>query len=83
MLKVIECAELQCIHYRGTAPEIITRLKKIGAVAVCDTPFPRKGRAQTTLVEVLVNLEHGVARPHWDVLTVTPHYLHGVLQVVI
>lgn len=37
MLEVIQCAELQCIHYRGTDPEIISRIRAMGEIAVCDT----------------------------------------------
>jgi hypothetical protein len=37
ILEVIQCAELQCIHYRGTDPEIINQIRTMGEIAVCDT----------------------------------------------
>ena len=43
MLRVIQCAELQCIHYRGNDPAILKRISDVGESAVCDalndTPF--------------------------------------------
>ena len=36
MLKVIQCAELQCIHYRGADKDIINCIRAMGEIAVCD-----------------------------------------------
>jgi len=36
MLEVIQCAELQCIHYRGTDRGILQRIEAMGEAAVCD-----------------------------------------------
>ena len=40
MLSAIACAELQCIHYRGNDPAIISRLSAMGEMDVCDTSPP-------------------------------------------
>ena len=40
MLSAIACAELQCIHYRGNDPAIISRLSAMDEMAICDTPPP-------------------------------------------
>jgi len=40
MLSAILCAELQCIHYRGNNPAIISRLSAMGEMDVCDTTPP-------------------------------------------
>src|SRR5436190_13493730 len=41
MLSAILCAELQCIHYRGNDPAIVTRLSAMGEIGACDTtPLP-------------------------------------------
>ena len=36
MLEVIQCAELQCIHYRGNDPAILKRISEMGESGVCD-----------------------------------------------
>jgi hypothetical protein len=36
MLEVIQCAELQCIHYCGSNHSILERLEAMGESAVCD-----------------------------------------------
>jgi hypothetical protein len=40
MLSAIACAELQCIHYRGNDPAIISRLSAMGEMEICDTEPP-------------------------------------------
>lgn len=40
MLSAILCAELQCIHYRGNNPAIISRLSAMGEMNVCDSAPP-------------------------------------------
>ena len=36
MLRVIQCAELQCIHYRGHDPAILKRISDINESPDCD-----------------------------------------------
>ncbi|MDA7873761.1 ferredoxin [Rhodopirellula sp.] len=40
MLSAIACAELQCIHYRGIDPAIISRLSAMDQMEICDTTPP-------------------------------------------
>ena len=40
MLRVIQCAELQCIHYRGNDPAILQRIADMGESDVCDALEP-------------------------------------------
>ena len=40
MLSAIACAELQCIHYRGNDPAIISRLSAMDEIEICDTEPP-------------------------------------------
>jgi hypothetical protein len=40
MLSAIACAEVQCIHYRGNDPAIISRLSAMGEMDICDTTPP-------------------------------------------
>tara|TARA_R100000789_G_C2965165_1_gene139110 strand:- start:69 stop:743 length:675 start_codon:yes stop_codon:yes gene_type:complete len=40
MLSAIACAELQCIHYRGNDPALISRLSAMDVMEICDTAPP-------------------------------------------
>jgi len=40
MLNVIRCAELECVRYRGTDPQIQVRLIELDCGTVCDHPLP-------------------------------------------
>jgi hypothetical protein len=51
MVMAIRCAELQCIHYRGSDRELQSRLVNIGEGMICDN-LPPDLRSKAERIEV-------------------------------